>query len=136
MVGRDGRCAGRLEVKHQGEWRQVGDQSPDWTLRNAAVVCKQLYCGSAVSVGISQKFKRSTPLWRINFDCVRSGSALTDCVSSSYSPVHYFAPSVTCSGRPRPRPIWRLTSKALFTQQRFLHKAVNLLLWIDITLVK
>ncbi|XP_018544225.2 CD5 antigen-like [Lates calcarifer] len=97
LVGRDGRCAGRLEVKHQGEWRQVGDQSPDWTLRNAAVVCKQLYCGSAVSVGISQKFKRSTPLWRINFDCVRSGSALTDCVSSSYSPVHYFAPSVTCS---------------------------------------
>ncbi|GLD68657.1 scavenger receptor cysteine-rich type 1 protein M130-like isoform X1, partial [Lates japonicus] len=50
-----------------------------------------------IYLGISQKFKRSTPLWRINFDCVRSGSALTDCVSSSYSPVRYFAPSVTCS---------------------------------------
>uniref|UniRef100_A0A3Q4GE69 SRCR domain-containing protein n=1 Tax=Neolamprologus brichardi TaxID=32507 RepID=A0A3Q4GE69_NEOBR len=49
LVGGAHRCAGTLKVKHLGEWRPV-DVS-DWTLEEAAVVCEQLDCGLAVSVG-------------------------------------------------------------------------------------
>ncbi|XP_054464092.1 scavenger receptor cysteine-rich type 1 protein M130-like [Anoplopoma fimbria] len=49
LVGGDSRCAGTLEVKHQGDWRPVYD--PYWNLKAASVACRELDCGSAVSVG-------------------------------------------------------------------------------------
>ncbi|XP_033989094.1 CD5 antigen-like [Trematomus bernacchii] len=49
LEGGESRCAGDLEVEHQGEWRPVGDSL--WTLKAAGVACRELDCGSAVSVG-------------------------------------------------------------------------------------
>ncbi|XP_067451800.1 scavenger receptor cysteine-rich type 1 protein M130-like [Thunnus thynnus] len=77
LVGGASRCAGTLEVK-LGEWRPVEDS--DWTMKEAAVACRVLDCGSAVSIG---KEPSGGSLWRINRDCVQSGSSLRDCVSSS-----------------------------------------------------
>ena len=55
----DSRCSGTLEIKH-GEWRPVG--SFGWTLKDAAVACRELDCGSAVSMKRSSnpKFLFST----------------------------------------------------------------------------
>ncbi|XP_044194436.1 collagen alpha-1(XII) chain-like [Thunnus albacares] len=90
LVGGASRCAGTLEM-NQGEWRPV--YGSHWTLKEAAVVCRELDCGSAVSTGSRKKpYRRS--VWRIRSDCVQFGSALRDCAfpDSSSSTVE-----LTCS---------------------------------------
>ncbi|XP_050923558.1 scavenger receptor cysteine-rich type 1 protein M160-like, partial [Lates calcarifer] len=81
LVGRASRCAGTLEMK-LGEWRPVADS--DWTLKDAAVVCRQLDCGTAVSYR-SRKESSERSVWRMSPRCVQSGYALKDCSSSSSS---------------------------------------------------
>ncbi|XP_038568491.1 uncharacterized protein LOC119898353 [Micropterus salmoides] len=82
LVGGASRCAGTLEVKHQGEWRPVSYYYSVWTLKTAAVACRELDCGSAVSVG-ERKESSVRPVCWTRSDCVQSGSALRECVASS-----------------------------------------------------
>ncbi|XP_053197796.1 scavenger receptor cysteine-rich type 1 protein M130-like [Scomber japonicus] len=79
LVGGASRCAGRLEVK-QGEWRPVSDS--DWTMKEAAIICRYLDCGSAVSTR-SRNEASDRSVWRIRSECLQSGSALRGCISSS-----------------------------------------------------
>uniref|UniRef100_A0A3B4XJ18 SRCR domain-containing protein n=1 Tax=Seriola lalandi dorsalis TaxID=1841481 RepID=A0A3B4XJ18_SERLL len=92
LVGEASRCAGTLEVK-LWKWRPVDDYY--WTLKAAAVACRDLDCGSAVSTRREQSSKRS--VWRINTDCVHSGFTLRECSSPSDSSV--FTLKLTCSGK-------------------------------------
>ncbi|XP_075941262.1 scavenger receptor cysteine-rich type 1 protein M130-like [Anarhichas minor] len=79
LVGGASRCAGTLEVEEQGDWRPV-DYS-DWTLIEAAVVCRNLDCGSAVSVREREESSLRS-VWWIYYGCVHSGSALRECLTS------------------------------------------------------
>ncbi|XP_059202793.1 uncharacterized protein LOC131982213 [Centropristis striata] len=78
LVGGDSRCAGTLGLKHGGEWRPVEGRYSGWTLKTAAAACRDLDCGSAVSVKRRRQSSRRS-MWRISSDCVQSGSALRDC---------------------------------------------------------
>ncbi|TKS80524.1 Scavenger receptor cysteine-rich type 1 protein M130 [Collichthys lucidus] len=90
LVGGHSRCAGTLEVKLK-EWRPVS--SYDWTLKEAASVCRDLDCGSAVSIQWTvEPIDRS--VWRIKSSCLQSGSTLKDCVEPWVSTSTF---NLTCS---------------------------------------
>ncbi|KAI4794020.1 hypothetical protein KUCAC02_032333 [Chaenocephalus aceratus] len=92
LVGGESRCSGTLELK-QGDWRPVGGFNSLWTLETAGVLCRDLDCGSAVSVGEREEPSRRS-VWWISSACVQSGSALIECAVASSSP-HFL--TVTCS---------------------------------------
>ncbi|XP_031172843.1 soluble scavenger receptor cysteine-rich domain-containing protein SSC5D-like [Sander lucioperca] len=95
LVGGASRCAGTLEVKHEGEWRPVDGFYSGWTLKTAAAACRELDCGSAVSVEREKSSDRS--VWGISSGCVESGSALRECAESDSSSSFLH---LTCSGKP------------------------------------
>lgn len=76
-----------------GEWREV--HGFGWTLRQAAVFCKHLGCGSAISLGNRRVSLRT--VWVLIHDCVQSAFALRECAASS-SAVNTL--DLTCSGKP------------------------------------
>ncbi|XP_031142844.1 scavenger receptor cysteine-rich type 1 protein M130-like [Sander lucioperca] len=95
LVGGLTRCTGSLEVKHQGDWRPVIVSG--WTVKVAAVACRELGCPSPVSVG-PRKESSVRSVWMISSDCVESGSTLRECAESdSYSSIL----NIICSD-PRP----------------------------------
>ncbi|XP_054908791.1 scavenger receptor cysteine-rich type 1 protein M130-like [Poeciliopsis prolifica] len=79
LVGEASRCAGRLEMFHQEEWRPVAGYDPYWDMNSVAAVCAELDCGSAVSARKSDE-SSERPVWRIWSLCLQSGSALKNCL--------------------------------------------------------
>ncbi|KAK3517734.1 hypothetical protein QTP70_017145 [Hemibagrus guttatus] len=74
LVNGGSRCAGRVEVLHDGQWGTVCHNG--WDMREAAVVCRELRCGEPVNVRYVAHFgEGSGPIWMNFVDC--SGSELT-----------------------------------------------------------
>ncbi|XP_034720619.1 deleted in malignant brain tumors 1 protein [Etheostoma cragini] len=93
LMGGSSRCSGVLEVKSQGEWREVGDSN--WDLELADVVCRHLDCGSVV--GASSK-RHSNPSSRITPSCLESGPGLKKCLTKR-SRVEATSLEIICSGK-------------------------------------
>ncbi|XP_035852388.1 scavenger receptor cysteine-rich type 1 protein M130-like [Sander lucioperca] len=97
LVGGASRCAGTLEVKRE-KWRPVCYYYySHWTLKTSDAVCRELDCGSAVSVGeIKESSERS--VWLISSFCVESGSALRNVQYHITLPPSRISPAQTLSG--------------------------------------
>ncbi|XP_074904509.1 scavenger receptor cysteine-rich domain-containing protein SCART1-like isoform X2 [Buteo buteo] len=77
-----GRCAGRAEVYIDGTWRGVCREA--WGMSDAAVVCRQLGCGTALPATGSARFGPGTgPLWPGTGGCAGTEASLWDCPASA-----------------------------------------------------
>ncbi|NXA44260.1 DMBT1 protein, partial [Eudromia elegans] len=88
------RCAGRVEVKHRRQWG---------TVCNAAVVCRQLGCGSAVRIPQNGYFGRgSGPIWLNLVRCKGTEAALSECAHNGWGKRYCsraWDAGVVCSGK-------------------------------------
>ncbi|XP_073445851.1 CD5 antigen-like [Dendrobates tinctorius] len=78
LVSGSSRCAGRLEVKHDGEWATVCDYN--WSKLNSKVVCKELNCGSPISAMPCGSLKKgSGTIWMNEVKCIGDEKSLNEC---------------------------------------------------------
>ncbi|NXX45813.1 C163A protein, partial [Tricholaema leucomelas] len=80
LVNGGGRCAGRVEVKHNGEWGSVCSYDFDWDARWGSVVCQQLGCGPVLRSSPYAPFGQGTGrIWLQPFFCRGSEEVLEEC---------------------------------------------------------
>uniref|UniRef100_A0A803JQ18 Soluble scavenger receptor cysteine-rich domain-containing protein SSC5D n=1 Tax=Xenopus tropicalis TaxID=8364 RepID=A0A803JQ18_XENTR len=78
LVDSPHRCAGRVEVYHQGQWGTICGDS--WDKADANVVCRQLNCGHAISIStMSHHETGNGTAWLSGINCTGSETALWQC---------------------------------------------------------
>ncbi len=101
LVNGNNPCAGRVEVYNDGQWGTVCQQN--WDIADAAVVCRELDCGTAVKATYDAHFGQgSGPISMGYLYCSGSETALKDCNSDSqYAQYcnHNLDAGVVCSGK-------------------------------------
>eukprot|EP00061_Rhincodon_typus_P018646 g47893.t1 len=98
-------CAGRAEIHYKGLWGTVYDYK--WDLMDATVLCRELECGTAVSVLVGSHFgPGSGPVVTGGILCSGTERALRDCLSAKwdhYVSAHANDAGVICSEHRAPR---------------------------------
>uniref|UniRef100_U3JS05 SRCR domain-containing protein n=1 Tax=Ficedula albicollis TaxID=59894 RepID=U3JS05_FICAL len=104
LVGSSGRCAGRVEVYSGGSWSSVCQEG--WELQDAAVVCRELGCGTALEAPSWARFGAGTgPLWPYMAECSGSEESLWECGRSEQRECgRGLGAGAVCSGQWRARP--------------------------------
>ncbi|XP_068519858.1 deleted in malignant brain tumors 1 protein-like isoform X1 [Anas acuta] len=93
-------CAGRVEVLHKQLWGTVCDDG--WDMNDAAVVCRQLGCGVAVSAPDRAWFGRGhIAIWMDDVNCTGGEDNLLECLArpwGEHNCDHGEDAGVVCSG--------------------------------------
>uniref|UniRef100_A0A8D3BDL7 SRCR domain-containing protein n=1 Tax=Scophthalmus maximus TaxID=52904 RepID=A0A8D3BDL7_SCOMX len=95
LVGGANHCSGELQLKHHGALRALDSKDFVWNLKRPNILCRQLDCGSSVSIRNSQS-PSAREMWRINFSCAQSTDQLTECLTT-INELSYYSFEITCS---------------------------------------
>ncbi len=92
-------CAGRVEVYKDDQWGTVCHDG--WDMSDAAVVCRELDCGTAVKATYDAHFGQgSGPISMALVQCSGSATALKACRSyGTQDCIHNEDAGVVCSGK-------------------------------------
>ena len=95
-----GKCAGRVEVQHEGKWHRVNQAG--WTDTNSDTVCKQLNCGSRRVLTTPEKFSQgSNGVLHKTVDCKTDAKHISECIPAANlndQPRDLVAVGITCEG--------------------------------------
>ncbi|NXD18771.1 C163A protein, partial [Nothocercus nigrocapillus] len=96
------RCAGRVEVKHEGQWGSVCSFDFQWVVPVASVVCRQLGCGTVARTSTYTPFGAGARrIWLHPYFCHGTETALHQCSHLGWGQHlcdHDTDVGVTCSG--------------------------------------
>ncbi|NWI14416.1 C163A protein, partial [Crypturellus soui] len=103
LVDGDSPCLGRLELFHNGSWGTVCDDGFD--LRDAAVACRQLGCGDAISIHGGAIFGEGTgPVLLDELACTGDEASLAQCPHQGlgiHDCSHKEDAGIVCAGAPK-----------------------------------
>ncbi|XP_072566342.1 antigen WC1.1-like isoform X2 [Paramormyrops kingsleyae] len=101
LVNAESPCAGRVEVFHEGQWGTVCHHW--WDTEDAAVVCRQMFCGEVVlAKGYGQFGEGTGKIWMEDVACKGSESTLKDCGHNGWGRNdcgHHQDAGAICSGK-------------------------------------
>lgn len=89
------RCNGRVEIYHDGHWKRTCNS--DWGKEQAAVVCREMNCGSPVVQPIYPTLGDSSNLNGVKITCTGNETSISQCAIQEFKERCTDA-SVFCSG--------------------------------------
>lgn len=100
LVNGTDQCSGRVEILHDGQWGTVCDD--EWDIRDAQVVCREMNCGTALTVKRSAFYGQGQgEIWLDDINCKGNETSLLHCQRPSFGENncgHGEDAGVTCSG--------------------------------------
>ncbi|KAF6716083.1 Deleted in malignant brain tumors 1 protein [Oryzias melastigma] len=99
LVNGTDQCSGRVEILHDGQWGTVCDD--EWDIRDAQVVCREMNCGTALTVKRSAFYGQGQgEIWLDDMNCKGNETSLLHCQRPSFGENncgHGEDAGVTCS---------------------------------------